>query len=101
MEAAESATILRTIRLMARQRPKWQFSLILRNLTRTLGLRSHLITGVRVGTPLALRTTTSSQADNREPFQMPDPNWKELLGDAYALACIVGVGGYLVAMFAL
>jgi hypothetical protein len=32
---------------------------------------------------------------------MSDPNWKELLGDAYALACIMGVGGYLVAMLAL
>jgi hypothetical protein len=33
---------------------------------------------------------------------MSDPNsWKEVIGDAYALACIVGVGGYLVAMLAL
>lgn len=33
---------------------------------------------------------------------MFDPNsWKESLGDAYALACILGVGGYLVAMLAL
>lgn len=43
-----------------------------------------------------------SKADDRGIKSMADPNsFKELISDAYALACILGVGGYLLAMLAL